>query len=443
MSILNLPGLEVLSIKDSENNYQVITKTTKPPTICPNCNSEKIVGFGGKKQPFLDTPIDGKQAGILVERKRYSCKSCHKTFLETLSMMDDKRAATRRLISYIEKNSLKKTFTSISEEVGLNEKTIRNIFASYVIELEKAYHVVTPKWLGIDEIHIIKQARCVLTNMDRKAIIDILPNRNKETVKKYLFQLPKREHIQNVCMDMWNPYRDAAQSVLPGRQIIVDKFHVVRMANQALETVRKSLRSKLTDRQLRTLVHDRLILLKRKRDLKMDEIIKLESWINNYPSLGAAYRLKEDFYDIWDSVDRQEAEERYLMWASTIPSDMLDSWAFLLTAIRNRRDEIFAYFDQPQHITNAYTESINNVIRFSNRMGRGYSFDALRAKMLFSGITPSKKRERKTTKYPKKDFPEIPKPLKSYSVPAHVIMRSPNYGLDISTLLKMIERGEI
>jgi transposase len=358
-------------------------------------------------------------------------------------MMDDKRSATKRLISYIEKNSLKRTFTSISEEVGIHEKTVRNIFSSYVIELGKAYQVITPKWLGIDEIHVIKQARCVMTNIEKQAIIDILPNQNKETVKKYLFTLPKRDHIQNVCMDMWNPYRDAVHSALSGRQIIVDKFHVVRMANQALETVRKSLRSKLTDRQRRTLVHDRFIILKRRRDLKMDEIIKLESWINNYPSLGTAYKLKEDFYGIWDSNNRQEAEEQYLLWASTIPAEMLDNWAFLLTAFRNWRDEIFAYFDQPQRITNAYTESINNVIRFSNRMGRGYSFDALRAKMLFSGITPSKKRDRKATKYPKKDFPEIPKPLKIYAVPARVIMKSPNYVLDISTLLKMIERGEI
>ncbi|ENP8454704.1 transposase [Photobacterium damselae] len=43
---------------------------------------------------------------------------------------------------------------------------------------------------------------------------------------------------------------------------------------------------------------------------------------------------------------------------------------------------IFAYFDHP--ITNAYTESLNNLIRVMIRTGRGYSFEALRAKMLFT-----------------------------------------------------------
>jgi transposase len=44
--------------------------------------------------------------------------------------------------------------------------------------------------------------------------------------------------------------------------------------------------------------------------------------------------------------------------------------------------EILAYFDHP--VTNAYTESLNNLIRVMNRLGRGYSFGALRAKIVFA-----------------------------------------------------------
>ena len=45
-------------------------------------------------------------------------------------------------------------------------------------------------------------------------------------------------------------------------------------------------------------------------------------------------------------------------------------------------NEIFAHFDHP--ITNAYTESLNNLIRLTNRIGRGYSFAAIRAKLLYA-----------------------------------------------------------
>src|ERR1700681_3907586 len=59
-------------------------------------------------------------------------------------------------------------------------------------------------------------------------------------------------------------------------------------------------------------------------------------------------------------------------------------------AVNNWMPEIMAYFDHP--MTNAYTESLNNLIRVMNRLGRGYSFEALRAKVLFTeGVSKVKK----------------------------------------------------
>jgi len=50
-------------------------------------------------------------------------------------------------------------------------------------------------------------------------------------------------------MDLWQPYKDAVKAVMPQATIIVDKFHVVRMAKQAMETIRKQLRESLTKNQ--------------------------------------------------------------------------------------------------------------------------------------------------------------------------------------------------
>ncbi len=74
---------------------------------------------------------------------------------------------------------------------------------------------------------------------------------------------------------------------------MVDKFHVVRMANDAMERVRKSLRESLTPKQRRGLMHDRFVLLKRERDLNDEERLNLDGWTKNYPVLGEAFRLKE------------------------------------------------------------------------------------------------------------------------------------------------------
>ena len=77
-------------------------------------------------------------------------------------------------------------------------------------------------------------------------------------------------------------------------------------------------------------------------------------------------------------------------WRSSIPEKQLDIWADLVKASRNWEDEILNYFATGKEVTNALTESLNRKIRDKNRDGRGYSFDVLRGKILFS--TPHKTR---------------------------------------------------
>ncbi|TRC57884.1 ISL3 family transposase, partial [Mannheimia haemolytica] len=77
------------------------------------------------------------------------------------------------------------TFSSVAEDVGVDEKTVRNIFNDYCERLEKTLNFEMPQWLGIDEIHIIKP-RCVITNIQQQTIVDMLDNRNKTTVTRYL-----------------------------------------------------------------------------------------------------------------------------------------------------------------------------------------------------------------------------------------------------------------
>ena len=93
----------------------------------------------------------------------------------------------------------------------------------------------------------------------------LLPDRSKVSVAHRLFTLHDKTEIRYAAMDMWTPYRDAVRAVLPKTTIVIDKFHVVRMANYGVERVRKSLRARLSAR--RGLMHDRFVLLKRERDL--------------------------------------------------------------------------------------------------------------------------------------------------------------------------------
>jgi transposase len=470
-NILNLPSYTVTSVQESEHDYHIDAVLKDHPEQCPHCQSSNIVGFGRREQMVKDLSMHGKRVGLYVETKRFQCRSCTKTFYESLPDVDEKRLMTKRLAVWVGKQSIKRTFASIADEIGINEGTVRSVFRDYINELERTVRFDTPKWMGIDEIHLIKP-RGVITNIENNTVVELLANRNKETIAKYLSNLEGKEHIHYVTMDMWRPYKDAVEDILPQAKIVIDKFHVVKMANEALERVRKSFRESLTPKQRRGLMHDRFILLKRESELNDREVLLVANWLNQYPELGEAYRIKESFFNIYQSKSKKDALSTFATWEKSISPDVRDAFADLIKAWRNWQPYILNYFEKVNFtegerettlgchpVTNAYTESLNSLIRVMDRLGRGYSFEALRAKILFAEgafkkqlIRPKFER-RNTSDYATAGFTlaidHNPNQHNSQEGESRSERVSPggqteiNFGVSISTLVSMIENGEI
>jgi len=229
-------------MEESADDYRFLVETTSsPPSYCPKCGAiANLYKHGHKQQLFFDLPMHAKRVGIYVKRQRYKCKECNETFFESLTDMDVNRSVTNRLINWIQQASLEKTFTSVAYDIGVDEKTVRNIFNDYVAELEAETEFRTPRWLGLDEVHLLKNYRFVVTDVENRSVIDILRKRNKSVVIDYLSKMQDVDKVELVAMDMWRPYRDAVNTVIPHAKIVIDKFHVVKMANEALEKIRKA-----------------------------------------------------------------------------------------------------------------------------------------------------------------------------------------------------------
>lgn len=461
-NLLNLPQLTVDSVTEDDHNYHIRSHSALEPSGCPDCKSKRIVGFGRNEQFVKDLPMHGKRVGIYFDTRRFRCNECRRTFLEKHPDFHADRAMTVRLANWIGQQSIRRTFASLAEETGVVEGTIRNIFHDHVDELERTVKFETPVWMGIDEIYLIKP-RGVITNVQNNTVVDVLTNRNQETVIKFLMDLSDKEKIQYVAMDLWRPYKNAVNVVLPQATVVIDKFHVVKMANEALEKVRKAMRAELTLKQKRGLMHDRFVLLKREATLSGDEQFKLSGWILSYPMLGEAYRLKESFFGIYEAKTTHDAHAAYEQWQKSIPPELTTHFSDLTRAFQNWMPEILNYFKHP--INNAYTECLNSLIRVIDRLGRGYSLEALRAKILYTeGIhsikaRPKFERIRDTTIR----FSMAPGHSMNDQAPSDfnfagfeagaggsgtqnqhdVPEETLNLGTDISTLAKLIEEGKI
>ena len=381
LDLLNLGSLKAARLIDEGAHYVIEVDGQGMPGCCPHCLAESPYRHGSQQQHYIDIPMHGKPVLLRVERARFRCKVCGKTFFSHLPDIDAKRKASVRFIKYIEQESMKKTFALLSREAGIDEKTIKHIFEDYVERLGKTVRFETPEFLGIDELKIIGEHRCMITNVGELSIYDLLPNRRKADLTTYFKTLPDKHKVKVVTMDMWRTYKDVVNAQLPGRDIVIDRWHVVRMGNDALETVRKKIRKDLNTRQRLKLKDDRFILLEREGRLSTDEHDKMLEWFDLHPELELAYRMKESFHEIYNCGDKEDAQAFARAWLDSLPPEMEYAFGAARTALTNWWGEIFNFYDH--RVTNAYTESTNRLAKDMNRMGRGYSFEVMRARLIY------------------------------------------------------------
>jgi len=441
---INISGLITLSCEDVGTNYEVKVKGTTAPERCPECGSVFFHKHGSADQSYMDTPMHGKRSLLEIARQRFKCQDCNKTFYEPLPCMDGKRQATKRLITYIEVRCMQETFVSLAREVGVDEKTVKHVFDDYVIRKKSEVQFKTPEILGIDELKIIGDYRAMLTDIDTLGVFDMLQSRKKAKLKEYFADLPDKQRVHTLVMDMWNPYRQLGREVFPKKLIVVDKFHVLRMANEGLERVRMRVRKSLDDKTRIKLKDDRFTLLKRKNKLTEEQKIKTSKWFSLFPELGVAYEAKERFFDIYVQPSRAKAELLAEQWAASLPTEVSKDFRPLQVALGNWNREIFNYYEQP--VTNAYTESVNGLTRVINRMGRGYSFEVLRARLLYNeqaiagASTSIRKKIRKPKPSSEPNAFSLGRMITSSSEDEYEVTTT-MHGAHLPTLIRLLEEG--
>lgn len=386
---LDLPGLGVLRIhpatpasaSEGGRVRRVEVEPTFIPTACPKCQSTRLYRHGLRRQSYADAPHFGEPTVLEVHRRRWRCRDCKTLFPDPLPEMDENRRATSRLIRFVQSRTLEHTFASIGRDVGISDVSVRHIFDDMVHDLEHRYRFATPRWLGIDEVKIIGKYRCILTNVEKNTVYDLLDSRTLADLRTYFRQFPNRKDVELFSTDLWNNYATVAREFFPDAIVVADRFHIQRMGTNGMEAARKAIRKGLTRKVRLQLKDERHVLLKHGSRLNDHEREILGAIHRDFPSLALAWRCKERFFAIWEQTDRQSASEAMDAWIASVPPEMAVFFKEALSALATRRDHILNYFDH--RITNAYTESINRLAKSINRMGRGYSLEVIRAKMLY------------------------------------------------------------
>ena len=235
--------------------------------------------------------------------------------------------------------------------------------------------------MGIDEIALRKGKGdfvLILTNLDTKEVVDVLEARTQEKLRTRLQQLSpfERAQIQEVAIDMWNPYDTVCAELLPRAVITADRFHVMQAVNREL----KQLKNQQKKAHPHVLKGVHYALLKNRQDLTHKQQAALERVYQVSPLVKTAHRLKECLRHIFECKSTKEkAIKRLRKWCLIAEKAAL--FPKFRRTLSNWIHRIANYFCR--RTTSGIVEGINNKIKLIKRRAFGFrNFEHFRIRVI-------------------------------------------------------------
>lgn len=247
--------------------------------------------------------------------------------------------------------------------------------------------------IGIDEFSYRKRHRylTLVVDHDRRRVVWAAEGRSAETLSTFFRDLGPTAcaAIELVSIDMTGGYKKAIAEFLPEAQIIYDRFHVQRLASDALDAVRRSLVREAAaadddSEQAQAIKKTRWVLLKGWHRLEAEERARLHEVQRTNRPLYRGYLLKETLAGALDYRQPARAEKALRSWIAWACRSRLQPFVRVARTLRAHFDGVLAYVRY--RLTNGLAEGLNNKLRIISRRAYGFhSAEALMA-MLFLNL---------------------------------------------------------
>jgi transposase len=206
-------------------------------------------------------------------------------------------------------------------------------------------------------------------DLDSARVIHVGEGKGKETIASIARHLLSKdvpaEQIEHLSVDLSTSFISGAKKFFTKAQITFDRFHVVKLLNEAMKKVRMDER-----KEHAALKNHKYTFLKNKANLSVKKRQSPENMITLYPTLGAAYRLKKLFNDLWSMPDKQSANAYLQDWCAQVEQAKIPAFQKFASTVRSHWSGIVAFVET--NITNAILESTNSKIQLANRHAKGY-----------------------------------------------------------------------
>jgi transposase len=259
----------------------------------------------------------------------------------------------------------------VAEILGVYPQRVWSVFNHWVSQAIANDNPSSITRLGVDETSSKKGHSYVTLGVDLEArrVIHVTQGKDQQTIASIAAHLTakgcKADQITDVSMDLSPAFIAGSLKHFPTAHITFDRFHVVKLLNEAMDAVRKGERKE----------HDMLkghkyTFLRRHDNLSIKRKAQLDEMITLYPVLGQAYRLKELFNDLWEMPDKQSANAFLIDWCEQVRKASIAPFNKFANTVRSHWWGIIEFVES--HINNGILEGINSKVQLAKRRARGY-----------------------------------------------------------------------
>jgi transposase len=377
-------GLEAVGQRLEPDRAVLSCRVTEPDQWCRRCGCEGTPRDTVVRR-LAHEPLGWRPTTLEVTVRRYRCVGCGHVWRQDTSKAAEPRAKlSRRGLRWALEGIVVQhlTIARVAEGLGVAWDTANDA----VLAEGKRVLIDDPARfdgvgvVGVDE-HVWRHTRrgdkYVTVIIDLTGIragtgparlLDMVEGRSKHVFKTWLSDRPQawRDAVEVVAMDGFTGFKTATTEELPDAIAVMDPFHVVRLAGDALDRCRRRVqlaihgnRGRKDDplyRARRTL-HTGADLLTEKQKTRLadlfvtDDHVEVEATWGIYQRMIAAYR----------EPDRTRGRDMMTKLIEAVSSGVPKALSEITTlgrTLQKRAADVLAYFDRPG-TSNGPTEAIN------------------------------------------------------------------------------------
>jgi transposase len=255
--------------------------------------------------------------------------------------------------------------------VGEHDTRLWRVIQHYVEAAVARMDLADLKRVAIDETASKRGQNYIslFVDIDARKVVYVAEGKDADTVARFADYVDDHNsdasRIKQVCVDMSAAYIRGVTENLTEAEITFDKFHAVKLVNDAVDEVRR-----IESRLRPELKYSRYLWLMNERRLSIEQGLSLEALCRTNLKTARAYRMRLAFQEIYNCPSRDWGELILNRWYGWVIRSRLEPMKKVARTIRQHRDGILRWFDSK--LANGLIEGINSLVQAAKAKARGY-----------------------------------------------------------------------